>query len=166
MVELTYRSLEPDDFENLSEVVSHWSVVRQLGGWPWPPDPAFTMGRTKPYDGEGFVWAICANNALCGTIGVTNGDLGYMLSPAQHGKGIMGQAARAAIDHAFASGDRDVLTGSTWHDNAASYRLLQSLGFQHWQSRYMHAKARARPTMVYHLRLTRSDWDRLRTAAD
>jgi RimJ/RimL family protein N-acetyltransferase len=166
MVDLTYRDLRPADFDDLHEIVSHWSVVRQLGGWPWPPVPEHTRVRCKPFDGNGFVWAICQDDRLCGVVGVTGGDLGYMLSPAHHGKGIMSQATHAAVAHAFATSEFDHLTGSTWFDNAPSYRLLQKLGFAHWQSRYMHAKARARPTLVYHQRLSRLTWDRLSTAAN
>ena len=163
MAELTYRNLRKDDFDALWSMMSHWSVVRQLGGWPWPADRAFTLGRCKPYEGDGFVWAICQDDKLIGTLGITNGDLGYVLDPAYHGKGIIGAAATKAIEHAFASTARKYLTASTWWDNPASYRVLQKLGFVHWQTRYMHAKARNRPTLVQHLRLTRADWDRLRS---
>ena len=165
MVEVTYRDIVQDDYADLHKVVSDWSVVRQLGGWPWPPDPDFTRTRSKPYKGDGFVWAICINDRLCGMIGVTNGDLGYALGTPHHGVGIMSQAARCAVAHAFDTTERDMLTGSTWFDNPVSYRLLQKLGFVHWQTRYIHAKARNRPTLVYNQRLTRTDWDRLRTTA-
>lgn len=165
MADLTYRSVQPRDFDALSVMMSDWLVVRQLGGWPWPYDADFTRSRCQPYEGEGFVWAICIADQLVGTVGVTNGDLGYVLAAAHHDKGIMSRAARAAVDHAFETTKRDYLTGSTWYDNAASYRLLQKLGFRHWQTRYTHAKARKMPTLVHHHRLTRADWDRLRSAA-
>ncbi|MEO1640617.1 MAG: GNAT family N-acetyltransferase [Pseudomonadota bacterium] len=165
MVELTYRDLLPDDADQLHAIVSDWAVVRQLGGWPWPADQAFTRSRCKPYDGDGFVWAVCADGTLCGTLGITNGDIGYMYHPAFGGQGIAGRAATAAITHAFATTKRDVLTGSTWWDNPASYRVLQKLGFVHWQTRYVRAKARGLPTPCNELRLTRADWDRLRSTA-
>lgn len=165
MLELTYRDIHPSDFDDLHAIACDWSVVRQLGGWPWPSSADFTRSRCKAYDGNGFVWAICINDRLIGSIGVTGGDLGYMLHPDYHGQGIASQAARSAITQAFVETDSDHLTASTWHDNAASYRVLQRLGFAHWQTRYMHAKARNRPTLVYHQRLTRTVWDRLRTGA-
>ena len=165
MVELTYRNVRANDFDALHAMMQDWNVVRQLGGWPWPADPAFARTRSQPYEGEGFVWAICINDQLVGTVGVTKGDLGYVLDAAHHGKGIMSRAAGRAVDHAFATTDRAHLTGSTWHENPASYRVLQKLGFRHWQTRYTHAKARNLPTLVYHQRLTRADWDRLRSAA-
>ena len=160
MPDLTYRNIRPGDFDDLHAMVSHWSVTRQLGGWPWPADPDFTRSRCKPYEGDGFIWAICVDDRLIGTVGVTNGDLGYMLNPAHHGQGIMRRAARAAVDHAFQTSDRDHLTGSTWYDNPTSARLLERLGFVHWQTTYIRSRARGFPVLVHHRRLTRTAWER------
>ncbi len=165
MVELKYRDIRPGDLTDLTEVASDWSVVRQLGGWPWPPEPEFTKSRCQPYDGDGFVWAICIDDKLYGTIGVTGGDLGYMLNPVVHGKGIATKATEAAVAHAYATQDRDVITGSTWYDNPASARVLGKLGFVHWQTRYVRSKARGFPVLVHHRKLTRETWQRLRSAA-
>lgn len=166
MSELTYREIRTTDLPDLTALTSIWSVVRQLGSWPWPPEPDFIMARCKPYDDEGFVWAICQDDRLIGTVGVTKGDLGYNLLPDLHGQGIMSRAARIAVEHAFATQDGDVLTGSTWHDNHGSYRVLQKLGFEHWQTRYLHSKARGVPTLLHHQRLTRARWERLRRSPD
>lgn len=165
MGELTYRDFAAADFDALHAMMSHWPIVRQLGGWPWPPVPAFTRSRCQPYDGDGFVWAVCDGDQLVGTVGVTKGDLGYALAPAYQGRGIMPKASRHAISHAFATQDLELLTASTWWDNAASYGLLCKLGFRHWQTRYVRSKARGVPTLCNELRLTRTDWDRLRSAA-
>ena len=165
MLELTYRGLTSDDAKNVHHIVSQWSVVRQLGAWPWPADLAYTRSRCKPYEGEGFVWAVLADGQLCGTVGITNGDLGYMYDPSFYGRGVASRAASSAIDHALATTNRDLITGSTWYDNPASYRVLQKLGFQHWQTRHIRAKARGRPTLVHHHRLERKVWERLRTTA-
>lgn len=165
MPNLTYRNIRGGDFAQLMHITSQWSVVRQLGSWPWPADPAFTKSRCKPYTGAGFNWAICLDDKLCGSIGITGGDVGYMLDPAVHGRGIASQAVTAAINHAFDTTERALLTGSTWHDNAASFRVLQKMGFAHWSTRFVHAKARGMPTLVHNHRLTRAAWDRLRTAS-
>ena len=164
MVDLTYRNIRPTDFDDLHAMVSYWSVVRQLGGWPWPASNDFTRGRSKPYKGNGFVWASCINARLIGSIGVTNGDLGYMLHPDHHGQGIISRATSKAVDHAFQTTDRDLLTGSTWYDNPTSARILAKLGFVHWQTCYIHSKARGFPALVHQRRLSRADWDRLRSA--
>ena len=164
MAELTYRDLGANDFDALHRIGSQWSVVRQLGGWPWPPNPAFTRGRCKPFAGEGFVWAVCQQDQLIGTMAVTKGELGYMFAPEVHGRGIATQAAHHAIAKAWADYDWSVLKASVWYDNPASAAVLRKCGFVHWQSRYTRSLARGLPTMVFHYRLTRNDWDRLRTA--
>lgn len=168
MADLTYRPLRPDDFDALHAMVSHWAVARQLGSWPWPADPAFSRSRCTAYDGrhgEGFVWAICVDDHLIGTLGVTGGSVGYMLDPAWQGQGIGGRALRHGIDTAFATQARDHLTAVTWADNAASRALLLGHGFAHWHTRFEQSKARKCPTLAYHYRLTRDDWHRLRAQA-
>ena len=165
MAELMYRDLNADDFEALHRMCSHWSVVRQLGRWPWPPDPAFTRGRCKPYAEDGFVWAVCKDAQLIGTMAVTKGELGYMFAPDVHGQGIATQAAHHAIAKAWAEYDWPVLQASVWHDNPGSAAVLRKCGFVHWQSRYTRSLARGVPTMVYHYRLSRTDRDSLRTAS-
>ena len=89
MANITYRNIEKRDFDDLFSLVSDWEVVRQLGSWPWPPKEDFTSVRCGPYEGDGFVWAICDDDRFVGSIGVTDGSIGYMLSPAHAGKGIM-----------------------------------------------------------------------------
>ena len=162
--DLTYRALNADDFDDMHAMVSHWSVVRQLGRWPWPPEPGFTRGRCKPYDGEGFVWGVCINDRVVGSMAVTKGELGYMFAPEVQGRGIATQAARDAIAKAFADCDWPILYASVWHDNPASAAVLRKCGFTHWQTHYTRSPARL-PTPVHQYRLPRPVWDRLRTTA-
>ena len=105
MHNLSYRPMSPSDASALHKIASDWSVVRQLGGWPWPASKAFTFGRCVPDEGDGgFVWAVCRDGALCGSIAVTSGHIGYMLDPAAQGQGVMTQAATDAIEAYFATG--------------------------------------------------------------
>lgn len=161
----TYRDIRPSDYDDLTILARDWSVVRQLGGWNWPWCPNQIKERSKPYDGDGFVWAICRDDRLIGSIGVTGGDLGYMLRPDYHRQGIMGRAARTAVHTAFATSDRSFLTAGVWHDNPGSFALLTSLGFVHWQTRYERSRARGCPVLVYYSKLTRTAWDSLSASA-
>ena len=165
MVDLTYRPPCADDFDGIHETASHWSVVRQLGSWPWPPDPDFTRKRCQPYEGEGFVLSIFADGTYAGGIAVTTGELGYSLSPKFHRMGIGTRAVRYALTRAFDAYDWPELKASCWHDNVASNRLLTKSGFQHWQSHYEHSVARRVPTLVYQFRLPRARWDSLSNSA-
>lgn len=162
---LHLRPFLPEDLDALHAIVSHWQVVRQLGGWPWPADRAFTETRAKPYDGIGNVWAILMEGRLVGSVGVNVGKdgapgIGYMLDPAYHQRGIMGEAARAAIAHGFARHDWDGLDAQTWHDNAASDALLHKLGFVMTGRAREMAKARGEKTDSRNYRLSRDAWAR------
>ena len=161
---ISCRNLRSDDSVDMHALASDWSVVRQLGSWPWPPQAAFTQSRCRPFAGEGFIWAICRNDRLIGTMGVTGRELGYCLLPAEHGKGIISHAADIAIDHAFAEYGWSELKAGCWYDNRASARVLEKLGFVHWQSRYEHSKARGLPVITYRFRLPRVEWHGLRSA--
>lgn len=155
MHDVTYRDLGKDDLPVLHEIGSHWHVVRQLGSWPWPPDPAFTLSRCRPYRGTGFVWAVCRNDRLIGTMAVTGGELGYMFAPDTHGQGIATVCARDAIAHAFANYSWPELRAVCWHDNRASARVLGKCGFVHWQTLYEQSKARRLPVLTHRFRLSR-----------
>jgi len=54
MYDLTYRDVDSDDFDVIHKMASDWNIVRQLGSWPWPPDPAYSKRRSEPYTGNGF----------------------------------------------------------------------------------------------------------------
>ncbi|MCK0094567.1 GNAT family N-acetyltransferase [Yoonia sp. F2084L] len=164
MLETTYRTLRADDFSEVHAMVSHWSVVRQLGRWPWPPQQSFTQGRCKPYEGQGFVWGVCIDDRVVGSMAVTGGELGYMFAPKVHGKGLASKVAGDAIAKAFADYDWPVLHASVWHDNPASAAVLRKCGFIHWQTHYTRSPARL-PSLVHQYRLPRAKWDGLRTTS-
>lgn len=165
MDELSYRNVEPRDFGAMHDIVSHRSVVRQLGSWPWPADPAFTKRRAQTYKGDGFIWAICREDRLIGTVAVTGRDLGYYLHPNEQGQGIMTRAIDAALAHAFQTLNRQVINASAWFDNPASHALVRKAGFTHWQTHYEHSIARGYPMLVYQHRLSRNTWQALRGRA-
>ncbi len=123
---LTYRDMLPHDAPALHALVSQWQVVRQLGSFPWPADPAFSLTRAAPYAGIGFVWGVFLNGALIGTVGITKGELGYMIDPAHHRKGY----GREAVCFAIAQSLLMYVEAEVWADNPASMGLLESLGFK------------------------------------
>ncbi|PJI91781.1 RimJ/RimL family protein N-acetyltransferase [Yoonia maricola] len=164
MVSLAYRPLNPNDFDAVHAIASDWSVVRQLGNWPWPPNEAFTMGRIAPYDGEGFVWAVFLAEKLIGTIGLSPKGLGYMYASGWSGRGIATKAAMDVIAFGFKTYDWTEVRASTWIDNPASAAVLRKCGFTHWQTHYEASLARGIPTLIQQHRLSRATWDRLRTA--
>lgn len=71
-------------------------------------------------------------------------ELGFHLRPAQWGRGLAGEAARAVIAHGFEALDLPALCAGHHPDNTASQRLLERLGF-----RYTHHE-RYEPTGLDH----------------
>lgn len=164
MADLTYHPLAPEDYEPMMAMASDWDVVRQLGRWTWPADPEQVRFYCAPYDGDGAIWTIKEDGVFAGRVGVTAGSLGYTLPKSAHGRGIATRASRFAINQAFDLFELDHIDATTWHDNPASAHVLDKLGFVHWQTYYQRSVARGYPVLVYQLRLTRDDWDRLSAA--
>lgn len=165
MPELSYHPLASEDYDPLLAMASDWDIVRQLGRWKWPADPEQVRYYCKPFEGDGFLWTIKEGGVFAGRVGVTNGDLGYTLPKSAHGRGIATAACRYAIAQAFDLLELEVITGSTWIDNAISAHVLHKLGFQHWQTHFQRSVARGLPVMVQRHRLTRTEWHRLSAAA-
>lgn len=166
MIELGYRPLEHQDFHALHPIVSDWHVVRQLGGWPYPSDPDFTRSRCKAYEGNGFVWGIFTDIGLIGTLGVTSGELGYMLDKRFWDQGLGSRIVADAVTEAFANYDFDQITASTWFDNPGSARVLQKNGFEETHRGTEHAKARDVPTPAIYHALSRETYNALRDSAE
>ncbi|MEM7598186.1 MAG: GNAT family N-acetyltransferase [Pseudomonadota bacterium] len=163
---ITYRDLRPQDFAAKHALVSIWEVTRNLGSWPWPPDEAFTRTRCVPFEGDGFVWAICHDDHLIGTVSVVRQELGYMLHPDFHGRGIVSTAMRVALTHAFDTLPLDEVHAEIWADNATSKHLLTKAGFTLSVQETEHALARDEPTESETYTLTRATWSTLMRAPE
>lgn len=144
---LTYRPLLSHDASALHALVSQWEVTRQLGSFPWPPDIGISTERAQPYHGDGFVWGVFLGSALIGTVGITKGEVGYMIDPAHHRQGYAREAVSFALGHARLPH----VEAEVWHDNAASLRLLHSLGFSLLSPSQHLSKARGELTDGYRL---------------
>lgn len=156
---LTLRRLSGDDADALHAIMSDWQVVRQLGGWPWPPDPAFTRMRcddnaTKQRD----IYGVHLNGALIGTVGTHKADLGYCFAQGHWGQGYAREASIAALDKAFTDAQCCVITASAWGDNDASVHVLQKLGFVEGTPETQHALARNAATLCRKFTLSSAAW--------
>lgn len=88
---------------------------------------------------EGISWAITEKNVgrLVGTIGFWRMDkpnhraeIGYMLDPALHGKGLMQEAVAPLLDYAFRELRFHTIEGCVDPANQSSIRLLERNGFE------------------------------------
>jgi RimJ/RimL family protein N-acetyltransferase len=154
---VSFRDIQPEDFDDLHAMASDWEIVRQLGSWPWPPEPEFTRGRSKPYEGDGFVHGAFLTGRMIGTVAVTNGVVGYNLHRDFWRQGYGSQMMRHALGLGFGRG-HERLIAEVWHDNAASQALLRKFGFQLTGQTVEFAKARKEDTLSLTFELTKDDW--------
>ena len=155
---LTYRPLQATDADALHTIVSHWEVTRELGNFPWPADQAFSLGRARPFSGQGFAWGIFLDGAMIGTVGVTAGELGYMLHPAHHRRGYVSEACLTALTRAFGHLGLAEVHAGVWADNLASRALLAKLGFKVAAETFDLSIARGEKAAGFNLTLNRADW--------
>lgn len=157
---LTFRSRQATDLWAMHDLVSRPEVLRQLGPkWPWPADPAFTLTRSTPWLGDGFVWGIFRDGAHIGSVGVTEGELGYVLHPDHQGQGLASEAVERALTRAFDEDGLSEVHAGVWADNLASIGLLKKFGFQLTGEDLGTNALRPEPSPGFTLRLTRQDWD-------
>lgn len=64
-----------------------------------------------------------------GTIAKDQAAMGYVLDPAEHGKGLGREAAAAMVTWLFAEREINSILAAVYEPNLASRRLLKGLGF-------------------------------------
>lgn len=129
---LVLRTARPEDLEAMHAVLSDPRATR----W-WSTPPHATLEQTRKWldgmiahgpDNPDFV--IERDGVVIGKAGFWRlPEIGYILHPDHWGQGLAREAATAAIDHVFASGELDGLTADVDPENEASIRLLERLGF-------------------------------------
>lgn len=141
---LVLRALTLADAAPMQRLASDWDVVRMLAAVPWPyPEgeaAAFIhelldMGPTDDL----AVYGIEARDAgFIGTLAFTPSDrdedraprMGYWLGRPYWGRGYATEAARVALaGHAFGARGASAVAAGVFHDNTASQRVLEKLGF-------------------------------------
>lgn len=119
---------------------------------PYPPDGAEQFVRAaieKEASGEERLFAVIAGSTetetprlvgVCGLLGIRSGEegpgraaqaeLGYWIGRPYWGRGYATAAARQAIDLAFRDLATERLTAMCLESNAASWRILEKVGFR------------------------------------
>jgi len=140
---LLLRRLVPDDAPAIQQLRSDDSVNKYLDrpkSMSMEESLAFVEKiNANLVGGNSVYWVICfkEDTALIGTICLWNfdhekemADLGYELTPAQQGKGIVQEAVKSVINYGFAIMQLKVIAGLTHAENKASRKLLKRMNFE------------------------------------
>lgn len=149
---LTLRPGWPEDAPALARAIADERVVRMLSRAPWPygvADAETFLALPEAIDEPRLlIFEHVGGDALpVGGIGVHRDEtgereLGYWLTPAAWGRGLMTEAAGALIDSLSASFGITQLVSGFFADNPASARVLTKLGF------VQTGEVRARPSVA------------------
>lgn len=133
---LTLRPPLEVDADAIFHGINNPKVGRMLTRVPSP----YTLKDTKDWiakstaDANSLIFTIHRQNLL-GVVSLEdNGedvpDLGYWLVEPHWGQGIMTEAARALLSHAFRKLDCDAIQSGAYEDNYGSQKVLDKLGFE------------------------------------
>lgn len=138
---LLLRPFAPDDAEALYAACSHPELGDNAG---WKPHESLAESRqvlAEVFLGQPTVWAVCdaASGRLVGSVGLLPDPkrehpdvrmLGYWLDRAWWGRGLMSEAARAAVDYGFSQLGVPMISVCCYRHNERSRRLIERLGFR------------------------------------
>lgn len=140
---LTLRGMRVSDAEDMFAYAQQEPVTRYL---TWTPHP--NVKHTKDYltyvgqryrTGDFFDWAvICKEDGhMIGTCGFTTFDftsdsaeIGYVLNPAYHGRGLATEAVREVIRFGFEELSLHRIEAKFMKENTRSQRLMERVGMQ------------------------------------
>jgi RimJ/RimL family protein N-acetyltransferase len=130
------------DAEALSESIQHEDIPSWIDAIPWPYTLAdahfFIQEIAGPgwASGENPIWLITAldGNQILGTIGLTTRlagvvEVGFWLTPAARGQGLMTESVRLVCDFAFDHLGADRIEWQAVVGNVASRKVVDRLGF-------------------------------------
>ena len=139
---LHLRPPESVDGPALVALMGEWDVAKNLSRVPHPygeDDARAFVARLEEDRAKGteFAFAILrkSDQALVGTCGVhlreKGFELGYAVGKRFWGQGFATEAAGEALAFAFRNLRADEVEAGWFHDNPASGRVLEKLGFRH-----------------------------------
>lgn len=140
-------TLRPFRLDDLSDFYEYASVdgVGQMAGWLPHKNREESRSILDMFIAEKKTFAIEYDGKVIGSLGVEEYDeaelpeyrekrgreLGYVLSKAYWGRGLMPEAVRAAIDYLFGTLKLDFLVCGHFTENEQSRRVQEKCGFRH-----------------------------------
>ena len=143
---LRLRAFTDADVEALYEYVSDPALPRMMS-WSAHTDPSQTLEfihqvNDNRANGAGVTWAIELAGQIVGCIGldglaftfrawrIDRAELGYWISPAHWGKGLVTEAAHAVVRAGFETIGLHKITVGCLAENVGSRRVIEKLGFR------------------------------------
>ncbi len=167
---LLLRPLGEGDLVSLAAALNNYRIVRNTARIPWPyslDDAREYFGRVGQADPGTLQLMIVERirpDIVLGAIGYEKeaaghtAELGYWLAEPVWAEGFGYEAARAVTAHGFEVAGHERLVASYRHDNEASRRILDRLGFRIVGHDMMYSRGAGHETPVARLELTRREW--------
>lgn len=171
---LRLRAPQISDAARVTELIGDWDVAKMLARVPYPyalkdAHEWLEMLPQRMHSGAAFNRAIemKASPGLIGVIGIHDilqiegakiGEIGYWLAKPYWGKGIMTEAGRALVRHAFEELDFAGLKSGHLKENFRSGTVLAKLGFRYAGEGLRYCLARKADVPHVDVVLTRAQW--------
>ncbi|HEY3799685.1 MAG TPA: GNAT family N-acetyltransferase [Caulobacteraceae bacterium] len=135
---LVLRPSEPDDALRAFELLSDWSVARNLSAVDFPPPDQRPWFGGHPHEwtaGAAYRFAVLLNGEMIGLTDLDHvtsvqAELGYWFGVPSWGRGYATEAAGALVEFARDTLGLSALVAGRAEDNLASDRVLTKLGFE------------------------------------
>ncbi len=162
---LLLRELVESDAPVIAKYMDDPEIASFVANVPYPYslDDAKNFIRKvqeKAEKHEAYEWGIELEGEIIGAVNIheisvkhRRAMIGYLLSKEHHRKGIMSEAVRAVIEHAFSELNIERLGAEVYVGNDPSFLLLEKLGFQKegLLRRHTHHRGMVHDVYVYSL---------------
>jgi len=158
------RSLSITDLNDFARIGGDARVAPMIlrATTPWPlPDAAEVLMQSAFTGRPGYRLGVYdAKERLLGCVGLgPDASIAYFFDPDRWGNGIATEAVGAFIVDCFERYDFQSLNADRFHDNPASGRVLEKLGFEEIGTGMGGSRARAKPEKIIEYSLSRTAFE-------
>jgi ribosomal-protein-alanine N-acetyltransferase len=163
---LILRAPRVEDVPRFVPLIGDFDVARNLASVPYPyadEDGHGFLARAaqKWTENEDFAFCVLRKQdeaflGICGVHPKRHWEIGFWLGKAYWGRGYATEAAGRVIAFAFDELGAEHLAAGWYHDNPASGRVLEKLGFSQAGTEERPCLSRGRPILTYVVKLDRA----------
>jgi [ribosomal protein S5]-alanine N-acetyltransferase len=166
---LTLRVLRPSDAHDIADQINDRDIASKLARVPHPytyADAVDFLSYAASMAQPTRLSAICLADAPDRLRGIISYEaletytceFGYWLAKPLWGQGLMTEAARAMVAHAFEVGRVEFLTAGYFESNPASGKVLSRAGFESVGQKTIQSRALGRDVPSHAMQLSRTRW--------